>query len=132
MRITFLSGCGALLAAFAASGCAFLQEADAPPHPAASALYGTSLADHERIVVLRIPAGTRGPVVVRVVNVACADARGAPLVYKPSPYDDEPEPVAYKPSPYEDDVPVPLPVRPLRPTRTRGSRSGRATPRGTP
>lgn len=109
MRMTFLSGCGALLAAFAASGCAFFQEADAPPQPAASALYSASLADHERIVVVRIPAGTRGPV---VVNVACADARGAPLVYKPSPYDDEPEPVTYKPSPYEDDVPVPLPVRP--------------------
>jgi hypothetical protein len=107
MRMTFLSGCGALLAAFASGGCAFFQEADGPPQPGASGLYSASLADHERIVVLRIPAGTRGPV---VVNVACAQV--APLVYKPSPYEDEPEPVAYKPSPYEDDVPVPLPVRP--------------------
>jgi hypothetical protein len=112
MRMTFLSGCGALLAAFASSGCAFFQEADGPPQPAASAVYSGSLADHERVLVVRIPAGTRGPVVVRVVNVACADAHGELLAYKPSPYDDEPEPVTYKPSPYEDDAPVPLPVRP--------------------
>jgi hypothetical protein len=107
-RMTVLSGCGAVLAAFGSSGCAsFFPEADASSPPAA--VYGAPLADGERLVVVRIPAGIRGPV---AVSVACAGAQVTPLAYKPSPYDDEPVAVAYKPSPYEDDVPVPLPVRP--------------------
>jgi|HubBroStandDraft_6_1064221.scaffolds.fasta_scaffold232995_1 hypothetical protein len=113
MRMTVLSGCGALLAALASSGCAsFFEDAGVPsarPLPAAAAVYGVPLGDRERILVVRIPATSRGPV---VVSVACADAQVTPLGFKPSPYEDEPERVAYKPSPYEDDVPVPLPLRP--------------------
>jgi hypothetical protein len=114
MRSTFLTGCGALLAALASSGCAsFFPEADTPAaaQPGPSSVYGAASADKERYVVVRIPPGTRGPV---VVTVACAGAPAvmAPAGWKPSPYEDEPAPVAYKPSPYEDDAPVPLPVRP--------------------
>jgi len=106
MRRTFLSGCGAVLAGLASSGCAALfQEADASKP--LSTVYGAPLAEGERIVVVRIPAGTRGPV---LVTVACENR--AAVVYKASPYDDEPPAIAYKPSPYEDDAPVPLPIRP--------------------
>jgi hypothetical protein len=110
LRMTVLSRCSAVLAAFATSGCAaFFQDADASSAlPLPPAVYAP-LADRERVVLVRIPAGRSGPV---MVSVACAEAQATPLVLKPSPYEDEPEPVAYKPSPYEDDVPVPLPVRP--------------------
>ena len=87
-RMTVLSGCGAALTALASGGCApFLQDVDGP-----SPVYGASLPERERVVVVHVPAGARGPL---VLNLGCPGAQLLPLGFKPSPYEDEPEPVAY-------------------------------------